>query len=224
MRAVITGATRGIGAAVARALAPTHELVLCGRDTDALARLSDALTAPHGVRTLAFDVTDEDAVAAALGDLDAVDVLVAAAGIAGLGRIDAAPLAQWRDAFSVNVVGVVAVTRELLPALRRSGGHVVAINSGAGHVAKPGWAAYAASKFALRAFTDALRQEEPALRVTSVHPGRVDTDMQRRIVADEGGTYDAAAYLRPESVAEAVRAAITATPDAHPTEIVIRPR
>ena len=75
------------------------------------------------------------------------------------------------------------------------------MNSGAGLAARPGWGSYAASKFALRAFGDALRGEEPDLRVASVHPGRVDTDMQRGVVAHEGGTYDPSAYLRPDSVA-----------------------
>ena len=111
----------------------------------------------------------------------------------------------------------------LLPALRASRGSVVTVNSGAGLAARPGWGSYAASKFALRAFTDALRGEEPALRVCSVHPGRVDTDMQRAVVAHEGGEYDAARYLRPESVASAVLAAVTASRDAHLTEIVVRP-
>jgi len=97
------------------------------------------------------------------------------------------------------------------------------VNSGAGLAARAGWGSYAASKFALRAFADALRAEEPALRVCSVHPGRVDTEMQRAVVAHEGGTYDAARYLRPESVAAAVRSAVTVSPDAHITDLVVRP-
>ena len=76
----------------------------------------------------------------------------------------------------------------------------------------------------LRAVTDTLRGEEPDLRVTSIHPGRVDTDMQRAIVAHEGGTYDPGAYLSADSVATAVRHALESTPDAHPTEVVLRPR
>ena len=122
------------------------------------------------------------------------------------------------------MVAVLELTRALLPSLRTARGHVVVVNSGAGYTAKAGWGSYAASKFALRAFSDVLRQEEPDLRVTSVHPGRVDTDMQRAIVADEGGTYDPGAVLTPESVAAAIRQALDATPDAHPTEVVLRPR
>src|SRR5690606_15262793 len=81
-------------------------------------------------------------------------------------------------------------------------------------------------KFAVRAYADALRAEEEPLgvRVTTVYPGRTDTDMQRAVVAHEGGHYAPEKYLRPESVAEAVRAAVTAGPDAHMTEVTIRPR
>ena len=98
------------------------------------------------------------------------------------------------------------------------------VNSGAGRTARAGWGSYASSKFALRAFSDVLREEEPRLRVTSVYPGRVDTDMQRAVVAHEGGDYDASLFLRPETVAGAVRQALTTAPDGHPTEIVLRPR
>ena len=102
---------------------------------------------------------------------------------------------------------------------------VVLINSGAGLQANPGWAAYAASKFALRAFGDALRLEEGpgGLRVTSVHPGRVDSDMQRAVREHEGGEYESERYLTAESVASAVVGAVNSTPDAHITDITIRP-
>ena len=135
------------------------------------------------------------------------------------------PAEQWRQTFEVNVVAVAELTRLLLPALRAARGRVVCINSGAGFTARPGWASYAASKFALRAFADALRAEETTrgVRVTSVHPGRTDTDMQRAVVAHEGGEYDGSRFLHPESVARAVLLAVTAPPDADVTELSIRP-
>ena len=120
-------------------------------------------------------------------------------------------------------VAAAEVTRVLLPALRAAQGHVVFINSGAGIRANPGWGAYAASKFGLRALADALRGEETSLRVTSVFPGRIDTDMQRELVAIEGDDYDASKFLKPSTVAGAVVAAIHTPADAHPTEIVLRP-
>jgi NADP-dependent 3-hydroxy acid dehydrogenase YdfG len=85
-------------------------------------------------------------------------------------------------------------------------------------------ASYSASKFALRAFADSLRQDEPALRVTTVFPGRTDTDMQHELVAFEGGEYDAAHFLRPETVAGVVANAVATPPDGDLHEIVLRPR
>ena len=220
--ALITGGGRGLGAAIARELAPTHDLLLGGRRRNSL----DAVLAElPGATAWPVDLLDHDAVAAATATagIDRLDVLVHNAGIADLGTIAEANAAQWRDTFESNVVAVVELTRLLLPALRAANGHVVLINSGAGLRANAGWGAYAASKFALRAFGDALRLEEPSLRVTSVHPGRIDTDMQRAIVAAEGGEYDPDRFLKPGTVARAVRQAVETPRDAQPTEIVLRP-
>ncbi|WP_345380561.1 SDR family oxidoreductase [Pseudonocardia yuanmonensis] len=221
--ALVTGASRGIGAAVARALAPTHDLLLGGRDTVALESLAAELA---GARAWPVELTDDGSVAAAVAGLNLarLDVLVHSAGVGLLGRIEETAPDTWRHQFEVNVVAVAGLTRLLLPALRAARGDVVLVNSGSGLTARAGWGSYAASKFALRAFADALRAEEPDLRVTSVHPGRVDTDMQRAVVAHEGGEYDGSRFLRPESVAAAVVGAVTATADAHLPEIVIRPR
>jgi NADP-dependent 3-hydroxy acid dehydrogenase YdfG len=84
-------------------------------------------------------------------------------------------------------------------------------------------ASYSASKFALRAFADSLRDDEPELRVTTIYPGRTDTDMQRELIAFEGGEYDPANFLRPETVATAVANAVATPPDGHVHEVVIRP-
>ena len=218
---LVTGASRGIGAAVARALAPDHDLVLVGRDAPALDSVARTC---RSARVVEADLTSPEGVARAADGLPVLDGLVHCAGVADLGRIDGSTADEWRRAFEVNVLAVVELTRALLPALRTAGGHVVVVNSGAGITAKPGWGSYSASKFALRAVSDTLRAEEPELRVTSVHPGRVDTDMQRAIVEAEGGRYDPSQFLTPESVAGAVRQALLAAPDAHPTEVVLRPR
>lgn len=217
---LITGASRGIGAATARALSD-RDLVLVGRDTDALNSVARDC---RSARVVTADLTTADGIAAAAAGIDTLDGLVHCAGVAGLGRVDESDAEQWRHQYEVNVVAVAELTRMLLPALRAMRGDVVVVNSGAGTTAKPGWGAYSASKFALRAFTDTLRGEEPDLRVTSVHPGRVDTAMQRGIVATEGKTYTPDAYLRPESVAAVIRQALEATADAHIAEIAIRPR
>jgi NADP-dependent 3-hydroxy acid dehydrogenase YdfG len=224
--ALITGASRGIGAATARALADDHDLLLGGRDADALAALAAELPS---AAAWPVELTDDAALAAAARDLLAgrarLDVLVHSAGVGLLGTVADTPADTWRRQFEVNVVAVAELTRLLLPALRAARGHVVLLNSGAGLTARGGWASYAASKFALRALADALRDEEAGhgVRVTSVHPGRTDTDMQRGVVAHEGGEYRPQAYLRAESVAAAVAQAVRAPADAAVTQVVLRP-
>ncbi|GII75028.1 short chain dehydrogenase [Sphaerisporangium rufum] len=219
--ALITGASRGVGAAIARALAPTYDLLLGGRDGTALRAVCDEL----GARPWAVELTDDRAVAEAAADVDRLDLLVHSAGVVRLGAVAELPPAAWRESFEVNVIAVAGLTRLLLPRLRAARGRVVMINSGAGQRANPGWTCYAASKFALRALADALRQEEEphGVRVTTVYPGRVDTDMQRGVREHEGGPYQPDKYLAPDSVARAVLAAVTASADAHVTEITVRP-
>ena len=218
--ALVTGASRGIGAAVAAALAPGHDVLLGGREVGDLARLAESLP---GARPWPVELTDPAALAAATSGIDGLDVLVHSAGVAQLGTLAEATVDTWRRTFEVNVFAVAELTRLLLPALRARRGHVVLINSGSGWRANPNWGAYAASKFALRAFADVLRTEEPCLRVTGVYPGRTATDMQRAIRASEGDDYEPDRYLRPESIAAAVLAAVTAGPDAHVTEVSVRP-
>jgi len=110
-----------------------------------------------------------------------------------------------------------------LPALRRARGQVVFINSGAGRAVSPAMASYSASKFALRAFADSLRSDEPELRVTTIYPGRTDSDMQRELVAFEGGKYNPANFLKPETVAATVANVVATPPDGHVHEVVLRP-
>ncbi len=221
--ALITGASRGIGAAIAGALAATHDLLLGGRD---LAALEETAAALPGARPWPVELTDAAALAAATAGIHRLDVLVHSAGISRLGALDEVTATDWRDSYEINVIAVAELTRLLLPALRAAEGHVVLINSGSGLKANPGWGAYAASKFALRAYSDVLRaEEEPkGLRVTSVHPGRTATDMQREVREFEKGDYVPEKYMNPASVANLVRAAVTTPRDAHVHEIVIRHR
>jgi NADP-dependent 3-hydroxy acid dehydrogenase YdfG len=219
--ALITGASRGIGAAVARVLAPTHDLLLGGRDEQALAELAGEL---ESARAWPVELTDSEALAAATEGVTRLDVLVHSAGVAELGPLAETTADVWRRTLDLNVVAVAELTRLVLPLLRAARGHVVLINSGAGLRASPDWGVYAASKFALRAYGDVLRAEEEDLRVTSVHPGRVDTDMQRGVREQESGDYQPHLYLHADSVARAVATAVNASEDAHVTEVVVRPR
>ena len=220
--ALITGASRGLGAQIARALAPTHDLLLGGRGSSELDALAMEL---DGAATFPVDVTDHEALEAAVEAVTSLDVLVHSAGVGStLENVADTPVEEWRHVLETNLIAAAELTRLLLPALREASGHVVFINSGAGMRVNPGWTPYAASKFGLRALADGLRGEEPGLRVTSVFPGRIDTDMQRDLVAIEGGDYDPSRFLKPETVAAAVAHAIATPADAHPTEIVLRPR
>lgn len=218
--ALITGASGGIGAAIAEALAPTHTLLLAGRPSPRL----DAVAQRLGATTWPLDLTDVDEIDSAAEVLAELDVLVHNAGVAYPGRVSESTPEQWRATFEVNVTGAVALTLALLPALRAARGQVVFINSGSGITPSPGLASYSASKFALRAFADSLRADEPLLRVTSIHPGRVDTEMQRDLVAYESGHYDPTRFLTPQTVAGVVLHAVHTPPEAHTHQVVIRPR
>ncbi|MGF2945219.1 SDR family oxidoreductase [Mycobacterium sp. Lab-001] len=217
--ALITGAGGGIGSAIAAALASTHTLLLAGRPSDRLKAVAERLDAT----TLPLDLTDPDSIASSRESLDELDVLIHNAGVSIPGHVADSAVEEWRATFEVNVFGAVALTLTVLPALRRARGQVVFINSGAGKRVSPGMASYAASKFALRAFADSLREDEPDLRVTTIFPGRTDTEMQREIVAFEHGEYDTAHLLRPETVAAAVAGAVATAPDGHLHEVVLRP-
>lgn len=218
--ALITGAGGGIGSAIATALAPTHRLLLAGRPSPRL----DAVAARLRAEPVSLDLTDANAIGDVADGVGELDVLVHNAGVSIPGHVGDSRIEDWRATFDVNVLGAVALTLALLPVLRRSEGHVVFINSGSGRKVSPGMASYSASKFALRSFADSLRQDESALRVTTVFPGRTDTDMQHELVAFEGGEYDAANFLRPETVAGVVANAVATPPDGDLHEIVLRPR
>jgi NADP-dependent 3-hydroxy acid dehydrogenase YdfG len=218
--ALITGASRGIGTAIAETLAPTHRLLLAGRPSERLAEVCDRL----GASSWPLELTDFEAIATNGRKIDTLDVLVHNAGVAYPATVAESTPEQWRRTFDINVTGPVALTLAVLPALRAAQGQVVFINSGAGINAQPALASYSASKFALRAFADTLRSSEPALRVTSVHPGRVDTEMQEGLIAYEGGQYEPTKFLRAATVARAVAAVIATPADGHTHEVVIRPR
>jgi NADP-dependent 3-hydroxy acid dehydrogenase YdfG len=218
--AMITGASGGLGTALAEVLAPTHTLFLAGRPS---ARL-DEVAARFGATTWPVDLADTDEIPAAVEPIDELDVLIHNAGVAFPGRVAESDVYEWRMSMEVNVIGPVALTLALLPALRAANGHVVFINSGAGISASPGLASYTASKFALRGFADSLRNDEPSLRVTSVHPGRIATAMQEGLIAYEGKDYDPSQFLSPETVAKIVADAVNAPPDARINEVVVRPR
>lgn len=212
---LITGASRGIGLAIARALQDDFHLILTARDRAALSAAASEL---RSAEILPMDLLDEDSVTGSVEDLaqrltaDRRDLagMVHSAGILVSGRVGDLEAADWQRSFAMNVTAPATLTAALLPALREAAGTVVFINSGSGHTASAGGAAYSASKFALRALADALRAEErdSRVRVVSIHPGRVDTDMQHELRTFEQGAYETEKYLSPDAVAITVRTAL----------------
>lgn len=245
---LITGATGGIGAAVAERLAERgHDLILAGRSMERLGRTAGGLSTgahartqvmvrdprgvPSGARgtihTIAVDLAAPRRLEAALAEAalpGRLDGVVHSAGVVDLGRVAEQDADHWIDQLMVNLVAAAELTRLLLPALRAAQGHVVFVNSGSGLRANPGWSAYAASKHGLRALADSLRAEEPDIRVTSVYPGRTATEMQRKVVAQERKAYDPAAFIDPGTVARVVVDALDLPREAVLTDITVRPQ
>jgi NADP-dependent 3-hydroxy acid dehydrogenase YdfG len=220
--ALITGASRGIGRAIAAELGATHHLLLGGRDLATLAELSSSFPSAE---PFAAELRDAGQVAAAVAGIPRLDVLIHSAGILRMGTVADLSDAAWRESFEVNVFAVASLTRVLLPALRAAHGQVIAINSGSGYNSGAGSSVYSGTKFALRALTDALREEERphGVRVSSIHPGRVATDMQVELHAWEGKDYLPDAWIQPDQVAKAVRLAVDATRESTIETLSIRP-
>jgi NADP-dependent 3-hydroxy acid dehydrogenase YdfG len=227
--AVITGASSGIGAASARALAGDgYEVVLGARRMERLEPLAEEL----GGRALRLDVTDRGSVEALADEVDRCDVLVNNAGGAlGLEAVGESEEEKWRWMYEANVLGTMRMTRVLLPSLLASGdGLVVAITSIAAFEAYRGGSGYMAAKHGQRALLRALRLEllgEP-VRITEIAPGMVETEFSLvRFEGDEEAArrvYEGMEPLRAEDVAECVRWVASLPPHVDVDEIVVRPR
>ncbi len=230
--AVVTGASSGIGAATARALAAEGFHVICAaRRTDRI----EALAAEIGGKAVACDVTSADSVrglAEAVGG--ELHVLVNNAGGAfGAASVESADPEDWRQMYDVNVIGVLHVTQALLPALRASGdGLIVNMGSTAGRIAYEGGGGYTAAKHGTQVVTETLRLElcgEP-IRISEIAPGMVRTD-EFGLVRFGGDREKAEAVyagvpdpLVAEDVADAIAWVATRPSHVNIDEMVIRPR
>lgn len=227
--AVVTGASSGIGAATARRLAAEgFDVVVGARRQDRLRAVADEI----GARALPLDVTEPESVAAFCAEVPECRVLVNNAGGA-LGRdaVAEADEEEWRWMYDANVLGVMRMTKALLPALEASGdGHVVMVGSIAGHEPYVGGAGYNAAKFALRAMTKVLRLEllGHPIRITSVDPGMVETDFSLvRFHGDEekaAAVYAGVDALTADDIADCIAFAVTRPSHVNIDSMVVMPR
>ncbi len=222
--AVVTGASSGIGAATALTLAGEGARVVGG------ARRTDRIPAP--VTSLELDVTEpascERFVETAVAELGSIDILVNAAGLA-LGRdlFDDSSEADERTVLETNVNGLIRMTRLCLPHLR-DGGYIINLGSVAGRQAYEKGSLYVTSKFAVRGFTYALREDllGRPIHITTVDPGLVETEFSRvRFRGDEETArkvYQGVEAMKPEDIAECVLFAVTRPPHVNVDELVVK--
>ncbi|HEV8724156.1 MAG TPA: SDR family oxidoreductase [Candidatus Binatia bacterium] len=229
--AVVTGASSGVGRAIALELARQGAmLLLLGRKRVALETVAGEVR--HKARVVEihnFDLTVREDIQKFVGAVTKtqgrVDALIHSAGVIALGTLESSPVEDLEWQLNTNVIAPYALTRALLPLLKSGKGQVVCINSTAGIQADAGVAQYAATKHALRAFTNSLRQEVNAdsVRVLSVFLGRTATPMQQAIHAQEGKPYHSERLIQPEDVAAVVVNALSLPRTAEVTEIHMRP-
>ncbi len=229
--AVITGASSGIGAATARALAADgYRVALLARRVDRIKALADELG--DGSIAIPADVTDRESMVAAAervkAELGRVDVLVNNAGVMLLGPFETGQRDDYRAMVEVNLLGSITATEVFLDQLKDGGGDLVNISSVAGRTARAGNAVYAATKWGTNGWSESLRQELlPDVRVTVIEPGVVDTELPQHITheatreAVQQG-YDVAT-VKPEEVAEIIAFVLARPRHLVINEILLRP-
>jgi NAD(P)-dependent dehydrogenase (short-subunit alcohol dehydrogenase family) len=205
-----------------RSLAAGHEVYGLARTASA-PELAALGLAGLLVADLSRPESLESALAPWLAGLAELDGVVHCAGIVRPGSLAGSSAADFTEQFTVNVTAVAELTRLLLPALRAAAGTVVFVNSGSGLNARPPLTSYGASKFALRAYADGLRQEEPGIRVCTLYPGRTATGMQRLVRDAESGEYRESDYLQPATVAGVIESMLLLPSDGVITELTLRP-
>lgn len=223
--ALVTGASRGIGRAIAEDLARTHVVLAVGRDADALAAVAAAQPAGRVLPVVA-DLADPAGLEAVFSGIERLDVLVHNAAIMRRAIVEDAPVAEWREALDTNVVAPAELTRVLLPALRRTRGIVVFLSSGAARRSVPFHTVYSATKHALLALADGLRQQVAGdgVRVSTVAPGPTQTPGGARSDDRYPPSEFQGEKSLPETIARSVRHVIDAPADSQVTDVWVRPR
>lgn len=230
---LITGASSGIGAGIARELAKTDAILLLGaRRESRLAALAEELQFNGAeVAIKALDVTRREGVTQfveyALERWGRVDVMINNAGIMPLSPMASLRVEEWDQMIDVNIKGVLYGIASVLPTmLAHQRGHIINVASIGALAVSPTAAVYCATKFAVRAISDGLRQENSQLRVTCVHPGVVESELASTITdpaAAEAMQHYRAIALQPDAIGRAVRYAIEQPEEVDVNEIVVRP-
>lgn len=230
---LITGASSGIGEAIARELGAAGATLLLGaRRTDRLQLIAEQINAAGGHADYRrLDVTDKADVEAfaqsARERWGRVDVIINNAGIMPLSPLASMKTEEWGRMIDVNVKGVLHGIAAVLPEFtRRGSGQVINIASVGALSVSPTAAIYCATKYAVRAISEGLRQERTDIRVTCVHPGVVESELAATITDDTARSAMAgyrAIALQPDAIGRAVRYAIEQPEDVDVSEIVVRP-
>lgn len=229
--AVITGASSGIGEAIARVLvAEGYRVALLARRLDRISSLADELQ--NDAIAIQADVTDRDSIVAAADrvqqELGGADVLINNAGVMLTAPFTSDKRSEHRQMVETNLLGAMTVTEVFLKQLRAKGGDLVNISSVAGRVAPAGFAAYSATKWGINGWSEALRVElQPDIRVMVVEPGAVATELSDHIT-DEESKQDAREYrdsvaMPPQDIAEVVAFALGRPKRITLNEILVRP-
>ncbi|MCQ1835884.1 SDR family oxidoreductase [Neorhizobium galegae] len=230
---LITGASSGIGEGTARTLAAAGAKVVLGaRRTDRLEALAEEIAANGGtVRIRGLDVTDRQDFQAftefALAEFGRIDVLVNNAGLMPLSLMSSLKVEEWDRMIDVNIRGVLYGIAAVLPVMNGQGfGQIINISSVGGLGVVPTAAVYCATKFAVRAISDGLRQENDKIRVTCVYPGVVESELAGTITdpvaVDAMKTYRSIA-ITPDAIGRAILHVIDQPEDVDTNEIVVRP-
>jgi PAS domain S-box-containing protein len=228
--AIVTGGSSGIGKAIAMALAASGaDLCLIGRNERSLIQLARRLTGPNRVRVYRCDLLIPEQIETFAADFrrdfDSLDFLIHCAAVIALGPTQLNPVDTLDLQFGTNVRAPYVLTQAFLPMLRSSEGQIVFINSTAGLSAEANVGQYAATKHALKAITDSLRQEvnSDGIRVLSVFNGRTASPMQAAVHASEGRTYCPEKLIQPDDIASVVIHALSLPKTAEITDVQIRP-
>jgi NADP-dependent 3-hydroxy acid dehydrogenase YdfG len=230
---VITGASSGIGEATAKLLAERGAKVVVGaRRLDRLTNLVDEINAKGGeARAHAVDVASrasvQEFVSFAKWEFGRVDVIVNNAGVMPLSPMEALKVDEWDRMIDVNIRGVLHGIAAVLPDMKaRGSGQIINVASIGAHVVVPTGAVYCATKFAVWAISEGLRQENPDVRVTTISPGVVATELGNDISdasAKDMLTGFRKAALTPDAIARAIAYAVEQPDDVDINEVIVRP-